>query len=65
MVYREWKLLLIDDDPGIRKVMSIALEDAGYQVLTAADGESGVDLCSKELPKIVITDIRMPVSWSR
>lgn len=60
MVYREWKLLLIDDDPGIRKVMSIALEDAGYQVLTAADGESGVDLCSKELPKIVITDIRMP-----
>ncbi|MCK8600945.1 ATP-binding response regulator [Desulfoferrobacter suflitae] len=60
MVRKDWKLLLIDDDPGIRKVMSIALQDAGYEVLTAADGESGVALCGKERPKIVITDIRMP-----
>jgi two-component system, NtrC family, sensor kinase len=57
---KEWKVLLIDDDPGIRKVMSIALEDAGYQVVTAADGEAGIDLWRREEPKIVITDIRMP-----
>lgn len=60
MVDKDWKVLLIDDDPGIRKVMSITLEDAGYLVVTAADGESGVDLCEKESPNIVITDIRMP-----
>ncbi len=55
-----WKILLIDDDPGIRKVMAITLEDAGYEVVTAADGESGLQLCKREAPQIVITDIRMP-----
>jgi two-component system NtrC family sensor kinase len=56
----DWKILLIDDDPGIRKVMSITLEDAGYQVVTAEDGETGVRLCRETSPHIVITDIRMP-----
>lgn len=60
MVHKDWKILLIDDDPGIRKVMSITLEDAGYRVLTAAEGKSGVELCRKQSPDIVITDIRMP-----
>ena len=60
MVQKEWKLLLIDDDPGIRKVMAITLEDAGYQVLTAEDGNIGIDLCRREKPQIVMTDIRMP-----
>ena len=56
----DWKILLIDDDPGIRKVMSIALEDAGYNVATAADGETGLRLCRETSPHIIITDIRMP-----
>ena len=37
------KVLLIDDDPGILKVMRIALEDEGYTVISANDGESGID----------------------
>ncbi len=53
-------MLFIDDEEGLRKVISLTLEDAGYQVLTAADGESGIELCQKESPEIVITDIRMP-----
>lgn len=57
---KEWKILLIDDDAGIRKVMSITLEDAGYKVSTAPDGETGIRLCAQESPQIVITDIRMP-----
>jgi len=48
MMQKEWKVLLIDDDPGIRKVMAITLEDAGYQVLTAEDGMSGVELCRRK-----------------
>jgi len=60
MVKKDWKLLLIDDDPGIRKVMSITLEDAGYVVGTAASGEEGLALCLELSPEIVITDIRMP-----
>jgi two-component system, NtrC family, sensor kinase len=55
-----WKILLIDDDPGIRKVMAITLEDAGYRVVTAPDGETGLSLLPEENPQVVITDVRMP-----
>lgn len=57
---KAWRLLLIDDDPGIRKVMGISLEDAGYVVQTAPDGETGLAVCSEMSPQIVITDIKMP-----
>ena len=57
---KAWKVLFIDDDEGIRKVISIALEDAGYDMLTAADGQKGIELCQKHSPQIIITDIRMP-----
>lgn len=60
MKKKSWKILIIDDDPGILKVTSLALEDAGYEVITAADGYAGVDLFEEALPDIVITDIRMP-----
>jgi len=40
--------------------MRITLEDAGYTVFTAADGSSGLNLCSEASPQIVVTDIRMP-----
>ena len=57
---REWKVLFIDDDEAICRVMSIDLTDAGYVVFTAGDGESGIDLLKREPCQIVITDIRMP-----
>jgi PAS domain S-box-containing protein len=57
---KDWKVLFIDDDESIRKVTSIDLTDAGYQVFTAADGESGIDLLKDHPCQIVITDIRMP-----
>jgi two-component system NtrC family sensor kinase len=56
----EWKVLFIDDEEGIRTVMSIVLADAGYKVITAESGERGIDLCREHSPQIVITDIRMP-----
>jgi len=60
MTEEQWRVLVIDDDEGIRKVMAIDLSDAGYAVLTAADGESGIELVKKESCQIIITDIRMP-----
>jgi len=57
---KKWRVLFIDDEEGIRKVISIILLDAGYEVLTAADGERGLILCREESPQIVITDIRLP-----
>ena len=54
------KLLLIDDEEGIRKVLSISLKSDGYDVATAANGQQGIDLFQKEFFPIVLTDIKMP-----
>jgi PAS domain S-box-containing protein len=40
--------------------MKIALEDEGYTVISANDGESGIRLCASDSPDVVVTDIRMP-----
>jgi len=56
----DWRIVLIDDEVDIRDVMSFSLHDAGYQVTTAPDGETGIGLCGTVSPQIVITDIRMP-----
>ncbi len=55
-----WRIVLIDDEEGIRRVTRITLEDAGYTVHTADNGESGLALCAEVHPQIVITDVRMP-----
>ena len=56
----EWRIVLIDDEEGIRRVTGITLEDAGYTVYTADNGQSGLALCEEVAPQIVITDVRMP-----
>ena len=58
--FAEWKIVLIDDEDDIREVMAIALEDWGFVVETASDGDAGIRRCEEILPQIVITDIRMP-----
>jgi signal transduction histidine kinase len=54
------RLLLIDDEPGIRRLMSLDLSADGYQVSTAEDGLSGVATFARERPDIVLTDLKMP-----
>ncbi len=54
------KLLLIDDEEGIRKVLSISLTSDGYEVVTAEDGREGLDLYQKGRFPIVLTDLKMP-----
>jgi two-component system, NtrC family, sensor kinase len=56
----QWKILLIDDEADIREVVSLSLLDAGYDVITAPNGEMGIELCKSQRPHIVTTDIRMP-----
>jgi signal transduction histidine kinase/FixJ family two-component response regulator len=53
-------LLLVDDEPGIRNVFGILLNDLGYDVLTAADGRQALELFRAHAPAIVLTDIKMP-----
>jgi signal transduction histidine kinase len=54
------KILLVDDEEGIRKVLSISLSDIGYEVFTAENGEAALQVFKKESPLIVLTDIKMP-----
>jgi CheY-like chemotaxis protein len=54
------KLLLADDEEGIRKVLGISLADRGYDVLTAKDGEDALKIFRQVQPQIVLTDIKMP-----
>lgn len=55
-----WTILVIDDEPDVRDVMAISLEDAGYSTLCAPDGETGLALLASHSPQILITDIKMP-----
>jgi len=53
-------VLIIDDDDSLRRVLEFTLEESGYRVLTAADGNTGMHLFVREVPPVVITDIQMP-----
>lgn len=55
-----WRIVLVDDETDIQEVLSMSLEDAGYEVATASDGKTGLRLCHRLRPHILITDIRMP-----
>jgi len=54
------KLLVIDDEEGIRRMLTFSLSSDGYEVLTAPGGEEGIELFKAESPPIVLTDIKMP-----
>ena len=54
------KVLVIDDEAHIRRVIELKLKKRGYQVITASDGQEGLDLIRSENPDVVISDIMMP-----
>ena len=54
------KILLIDDEEDILKVLSLSLKIDGYDVITATNGNQGIEQFEQTLPQIVLTDIKMP-----
>jgi len=54
------KILIVDDEPDIRGLLSLTFEQAGYVVKTAASGCDAVALCSDEAFDVVLSDITMP-----
>lgn len=54
------KVLVIDDEAPIRRVVALKLKNNGYNVLVAANGEEGLTLIRSEKPDVVISDIMMP-----
>jgi DNA-binding response OmpR family regulator len=55
------RVLVVEDDPSIREMVSLALEDAGYDVVGAADGESAFALVDERPPDVLLVDLRMPL----
>ena len=54
------KVLIVDDEAHIRHVLSMKLANAGYEVVTATDGEEALELCLSEKPDLMCTDFQMP-----
>ncbi|HEV8089652.1 MAG TPA: response regulator, partial [Actinomycetota bacterium] len=54
------KLLVVDDDPFIARLLEIELAAAGYQVRVANDGQQAMDQVGQDAPDLVITDVMMP-----
>jgi DNA-binding NarL/FixJ family response regulator len=54
------RLLLVDDEPGLRTAVKAYLEDEGFAVTTANDGEEGWTAAQAQMPDVVITDVMMP-----
>lgn len=53
-------ILVIDDDPDIAQILTTEIEDAGYRVLTAPNGMSGLTCARSEAPDLVILDLGLP-----
>lgn len=54
------KILIVEDEDLIAKVLSMRLEGLGYKVAVASDGEEGLEMVKKEKPDLVVLDIGLP-----
>lgn len=54
------RVLLVDDEAGIRTVVGLTLRDQGYDVYAASDAEEALALFEEHAPPVVVTDIKMP-----
>ncbi len=54
------KVLLVDDDPAMLRLLTKWLESDGYQVLRTGDGRSAMEIIEKERPRLLVTDWEMP-----
>lgn len=52
-------ILVVDDDPELRKLMKIILSHKGYGIIEAEDGSTAFDLAKEKIPDLVITDVMM------
>jgi CheY-like chemotaxis protein len=54
------QILVVDDEVGVREVLTDVLVDAGYTVETAADGRTALEMIARTPPDLVMTDVMMP-----
>ncbi|MFM1654248.1 response regulator [Brevibacillus sp. B_LB10_24] len=54
------KILVVDDEPSIAKLLQFNLEKAGYQVVIALDGKQGLEMARQEKPDFIVLDLMLP-----
>jgi two-component system, NtrC family, response regulator AtoC len=60
MLLERKQVLIVDDEPNLRKILSAQLSRDGYDVMTAEDGERGLAMLKEHHIDLVITDLKMP-----
>ncbi len=54
------KILVVDDEPSIREIVTLYLKRSGYEVATAADGQAAVDALARQTFDLVVLDLMLP-----
>ena len=54
------KVLIAEDEPDIRELITFTLRFSGYEVVAASNGEEAVQLTKQEKPDLILLDVRMP-----
>jgi CheY-like chemotaxis protein len=54
------RIMIVDDDPVVRKALGLKLGEAGYELLFAADGAEAVTVARNERPNVILLDINFP-----
>ncbi len=54
------RILIVDDQPAVRELVSVTLEIGPYQILTAENGDQALEIARAELPELILLDIQMP-----
>lgn len=57
---RARRVLVVDDDPAIRRILTLTLELEGYEIETASDGQEALRALGRALPDVVVLDVMMP-----
>lgn len=60
MKKKDIKILLVDDEPDIIEILRFNLEQEGYKICTANDGQEAIKVAAKEHPHLIIMDVMMP-----
>ena len=53
-------VLVVDDDDNTRRFLTVALEENGYEAITAADGDEGYKKIQEMIPDLILLDVMMP-----
>lgn len=54
------KILVVDDQPEVRELVSVTLEIGPYEISTAANGDEALTLAQQEIPDLILLDVQMP-----